>query len=92
MGIRFGLRWQIVLVVVLFAASVAMLLSSSLTVLWMPAREAQTRNELTEAIGRMTAEATALLDELPEPPSKEPPDWPRRLTEIPRRILAAPSG
>ncbi len=46
MGIRIGLRTQIVLVVALFVASLAVLLSSSLAAVWMPGREEQARRGL----------------------------------------------
>lgn len=89
MTIRFGLRWQIALVVGLFAASVLMLLSSSLAVFSMPARRAEEQRKLTEASHRMAEEAAPLLSELPAPAPNEPPqDWPRRLTDITFRVLS----
>src|SRR5690242_16293019 len=93
MAIRFSLRWQFALVVGLFAASVLMLLSSSLAVFLMPARRAEEQRKLTEASHRMAEAAETLLSELPEPtPSDPPQDWPRRLTDITFRVLSEYPG
>lgn len=82
---RFGLRLQIVLVVVLFVASLTMLLLSALGVLQLPARERNAQQQLTEAGRQMAEEAAPLLEELP-------PDRQRRLTEIANRALEKLEG
>jgi signal transduction histidine kinase len=88
MRVRFSLRWQIVLVVALFAASLAALLSISLGAMWLPARERESRRQLTDASRQMAEEAASLLDALPTTLPNEPPsDWARRLTDISQRIL-----
>lgn len=88
MRLRFPLRWQIILVVGLFLASLTVLLSSSLGVMQLPARERESRRQLTESSHRMAEAAAALLDELPTTARREPPpDWERRLTEISERAL-----
>jgi hypothetical protein len=89
MGIRFGLRSQIILVVALFVASLAVLLSSSLATVWMPGREEQARKELSAASRRMAEEAAQLPEDAPAKLGKKPPpDWHNRLEEITRRSLA----
>jgi two-component system, NtrC family, sensor histidine kinase HydH len=89
MRVRFSLRWQIALVVGLFAASLLILLSVSVAVLLMPARRAQEQRRLTEASHRMAEAAAVLLSKLPaEMPSQPPPDWPQRLADITFRVLS----
>ncbi len=85
MRVRFGLRLQIILVVVLFAASLMMLLLSALGALQLPARERKAQQQLTEAGRRMAEEAAPLLEDLP-------PDRQRRLTEIANRALERLEG
>jgi two-component system sensor histidine kinase HydH len=92
MSLRFSLRWQIVLVVVLFAASLVVLLWSLLGALQLPAREQQSRRQLTEASRRMAEDAAALLEELPTPPQEPSSQWERRLTEIANRALDGLQG
>lgn len=88
MGIRFGLRWQIVLVVGLFAASLVVLLSSAVAALWLPARERESQRQLTEASRRMAETAAALLGDWPQKSRRESPShWHRRLTDIVHNAL-----
>jgi two-component system sensor histidine kinase HydH len=92
MGLRFGLRWQIVVVVGLFAASLVVLLSSLLGAIQLPAREQELRLQLIEASRQMAEEAAPLLEELPEPPREPPPHWRQQLTDIANRALQELSG
>jgi two-component system sensor histidine kinase HydH len=92
MGVRFGIHWQIILVGILFAASLAMLLLSTLGAIQLPARERESRDELTEASRRMAKEAVPLLDELPASPREPPPSWQRRLTDIANSALQSLPG
>ncbi|HEY7426226.1 MAG TPA: ATP-binding protein [Gemmataceae bacterium] len=93
MGVRFGFRWQIVLVVALFVASLAVLLSSSLGAIRLPARERQSRQQLIDASRRMAEEAAPLLEDLPAPPPREPPPhWRHRLTDIADHVLEGLQG
>jgi two-component system, NtrC family, sensor histidine kinase HydH len=87
----FGLRGQIILVVVLFVASLVVLLSSMLGAIQLPAREQQLRLQLIEASQRMAEDATPLLEDLP-PPREPPPHWRRRLTDIANRALEKLDG
>ncbi|MGH7169610.1 MAG: two-component system sensor histidine kinase NtrB [Gemmataceae bacterium] len=89
---RFSLRWQIILVGVLFVASLVALLSSTLGAIQLPARERESRQQLTEASRRMAEEAATLLDELPAPPREPPPPWRRRLTGIANSALEGRQG
>jgi two-component system sensor histidine kinase HydH len=86
MRVRFSLRWQLILVVVLFAASLVVLLSSGLGVIQLSAREQQARRQLTDASRRMAEEAAPLLDDLPAPPRG------RQLTDIANRALEELDG
>ncbi|HTU93242.1 MAG TPA: hypothetical protein VMF69_24390, partial [Gemmataceae bacterium] len=63
MGERFGLRWQIVLVGLLFLASLAMLLSSSFAAFQLPQYEAEMQRQLIEASRRIAEAAAPLLDD-----------------------------
>ncbi|HEY7158754.1 MAG TPA: ATP-binding protein [Gemmataceae bacterium] len=93
MGVRFGFRWQIVLIAVLFAASLAVLLWSMLVALRLPAREKESRQQLTEASRRMAEEAASLLEDLPATlPREPPPNWERRLTALANRVLEGREG
>jgi signal transduction histidine kinase len=89
---RFGLRVQIILVVVLFAASLIVLLSSALGALQLPARERQAQQQLTQAVRRMAEEAAPLLDELPMPALNPPLNWRQQLTDIVNRVLVNRDG
>ncbi len=93
MRVRFGLRWQIALVIVLFAASLVALLSSNLAALGLPARENDIQNQLTAASQRM-AEAAAPLLEAAEKRGKEKPlgEWHGRLAHITEKALAGLTG
>jgi signal transduction histidine kinase len=89
MGIRFGFRSQIVLVVALFVASLVALLSSSLAAVWLPRREDEARRQLSAASRRMAEEAAELLEDQPgKSGEKLPGEWHHRLEEITRRALA----
>lgn len=89
MGIRFGLRSQIVLVVALFVASLTVLLSSSLVAVWLPGRQEEISHKLSDASRRMAEEAAPLLEDEAIKTGKEPsPEWYRRLAEITRQALA----
>jgi two-component system, NtrC family, sensor histidine kinase HydH len=92
MRVRFSLRWQIIVVVVLFAASLLVLLSSMLGAIQLPAREQNLRLQLIEASGRMAEEAAPLLADLPKPPSEPLPYWRRQLTETTNRTLEKLDG
>ncbi len=93
MRLRFGLRWQIALVIVLFAASLVALLSSSFAALGLPARERETRQQLTNASRRMAETAAPLLNLLSaSPPSLPPPAWLHRLTDITHDALQELEG
>src|SRR5579883_1259760 len=89
MGERFGLRWQIVLVGLLFLASLAMLLSSSLAAVQLPQQEALMQKQLLEASRRMAEAAAPLLDNRNGFARKKPPgEWHHRLAEITYEALA----
>ncbi len=89
MRARFGLRWQIALVVVLFAASLIALLSSNLAALWLPARQSEMQNQLTAASRRMAEEAAPLVEDAADMRKKKPPgEWHRRLADITAQSLA----
>jgi signal transduction histidine kinase len=89
MGERLAFRWQIILVMVLFVAALATLLSSSLAALWLPSRQDAIRADLSDASRRMAEEAAPLLREPAVESGKEPPpDWHHRLSEISARVLA----
>ncbi len=92
MRVRFSFRWQIIVVVVLFAASLVVLLSSLLGAMELPAREQKLRLELIEASERMAKEATPLLAELPKPGSEPPPHWRQQLTDTANRALEKLDG
>jgi two-component system sensor histidine kinase HydH len=92
MRVHFGLRWQIVIVVVLFVASLAVLLSSLLGVIQLPAREQEVRLQLIEVSRRMAEEAAPLLEELPEPSHEPLPHWRQQLTDIANRALEEREG
>jgi signal transduction histidine kinase len=85
MRVRFGLRSQIILVAVLFAASLIMLLLSALGAIQLPARERQSQQQLTQASQRMAEEAAPLLDNLP-------PHWRQRLTDTANGALERLEG
>ncbi len=84
---RFSLRWQVIVVVILFAASLVVLLSSLLGAMELPAREQKLRLELIEASERMAKEATPLLVELPKPGSEPPSHWRQQLSDTANRAL-----
>jgi signal transduction histidine kinase len=93
MGIRFGLRSQIVLVAALFVASLAVLLSSSLATVWLPGQEDEARQLLSAASRKMAEKAAALREETPGKRGKKPPgEWHHRLEEITRKALANLEG
>lgn len=89
MGERFGLRWQFVLVGLLFLASLAMLLSSSLAALQLPQHEAEMQMQLIEASRRMAEAAAPLLDNPDDLHRKKTPgEWHPRLARITAEALA----
>ncbi|HTU22324.1 MAG TPA: ATP-binding protein [Gemmataceae bacterium] len=88
----FSLRGQIILVVVLFAASLVVLLSNMLAAIHLPAREQELRLQLIEASRRMAEEAAPLLEELPRPPREPPLHWRHQLTEVAHRALEELGG
>jgi two-component system sensor histidine kinase HydH len=89
MGERFGLRWQIVLVGLLFLASLAMLLSSSLAAFQLPQYEAEMQKQLIEASRRMAETAAPLLDNPDDLDRKKTPaEWHPRLAKITAEALA----
>jgi two-component system sensor histidine kinase HydH len=90
MGERFGFRWQIVLVGLLFLTSLAMLLSSSLAAFQLPQHEAEMQKQLIEASRRMAEEAAALLLDSPDELNhkKSPREWHPRLARITTEALA----
>jgi two-component system sensor histidine kinase HydH len=87
MNLRLALRWQVVLVVVLFTASLVVLLSSLLRAVQLPVREQNVRLQLIEASRRMAEEAAPLLAELPASSRKPPGHWRQQLTDIAERVL-----
>jgi two-component system sensor histidine kinase HydH len=90
---RFGLRWQFIVVGLLFVASLATLLSSSLAAFSLPRREAEMQQQLLEASRRMSEAAAALLDNPDDLRRlKPPPYWHPRLTDITAAALADRSG
>lgn len=89
MSERFGWRWQIVVVVVLFAASLLALLSSSLAAFALPRREAEMQAQLSEASRRMAAAAEPLLDKKGElHPKKTLAEWDRQLADLTAEALS----
>lgn len=100
MHVRFSLRWQIILVVALFAASLVVLLSSTLVAIQLPAREQELRLQLIEASRQMAEEAAPLLEEPPhkekkkkkKPPPEPSPHWRGKLTDIADRVLEKRDG
>jgi signal transduction histidine kinase len=93
MGVRFGFRGQVILVVALFVASLVALLSSVVGIIRLPIRERESRQQLTDASQRMAEEAASLLAGLPPtPPDVSPPDWPSRLRDITNRVLTSFPG
>jgi len=90
---RFDLRWQIAVVVVLFAASLIALLSSSFAALWLPARQSEREDQLTTASRRMAEAAAPLLQDAEDMRRKKPPgEWHRRLADITEEALAGLTG
>jgi two-component system sensor histidine kinase HydH len=88
MSERFGSRWQILVVVVLFAASLIALLSSSLAAFALPRREVEMQKQLTDASGRMAALAAALLDKDDASPRKMTYEqWDRQLIALSAEVL-----
>jgi two-component system sensor histidine kinase HydH len=88
MSERFGLRWQIILVGLLFAASLIALLSSSLAAVSVPSRDAEMQRQLIAASRRMAEAAAPLLDNPDDLRRKKPPgDWHRRLADITAEAL-----
>jgi signal transduction histidine kinase len=86
---RFGLRWQIALVIVLFAASLIALLSSNVAALWFPTRQHEIQTQLLAASRKMAEEATPLVEAAADEHRKKPPgEWHRRLTDIAAHALA----
>ena len=92
MQMRFGLRWQMILVVVLFAASLVVLLSSTLVAIQLPAREQELRLLLIEASRRMAEEAVFLLEKPLHFRQDPPPLWRPQLTDIANRVLEGSHG
>ncbi len=92
MRVCFSLRWQIIVVVVLFTASLVVLLSSMLGAIQLSAGEQNLRLQLIEASGRMAEQAAPLLAELPNPPSEPPPPWRQQLTDTANRALEKLNG
>ncbi|HWG47625.1 MAG TPA: ATP-binding protein [Gemmataceae bacterium] len=93
MRVRFGLRWQITLVVVLFAASLIALLSSNLAALWLPARQNDIQNQLAAASRRMAEAAAPLLEDEETLRRKKPPgEWHSRLADITEETLSGLTG
>jgi two-component system sensor histidine kinase HydH len=89
MGARFSHRWQIILVGLLFLASLAMLLSSSLAAFQLPQYEAEMQKQLIQASQRMAEAAAALLDNPDELDHKKTPgEWHPRLAQITADALA----
>ncbi|HEY7330919.1 MAG TPA: ATP-binding protein [Gemmataceae bacterium] len=89
MGERFGLRWQVVLVGLLFLASLAVLLSSSLAAFQLPQYEAEMQKQLITASRRMAEAASQLLDTAEgRDRSKTPVEWHPRLARITAEALA----
>ncbi|MHB1423528.1 MAG: two-component system sensor histidine kinase NtrB [Gemmataceae bacterium] len=91
MRLRFSLRFQVILVVTLFAASLTALLLSALGAIQLPAREREAQRKLTEASRRMADQAAFLLDDLPAPPERSMV-LRRRLTDIANRTLEELQG
>lgn len=92
MRLRFSLRWQIIVVVFLFTASLVVLLSSLLGAIQLSAREPELRMKLIEASRQMAEEAAPLLNEPKKPPREPPPHWRQRLTDIANGALEKLEG
>ncbi len=89
MSERFGLRWQVVLVGLLFAASLIALLSSSLAAVSVPGHEAELQRQLIAASRRMAESAASLLDNPDDLRRKKAPgEWHRRLAAIANEALS----
>jgi hypothetical protein len=89
MGERFGHRWQIVLVGLLFLASLATLLSSSLAAFQLPQYEAEMQTQLIAASRRMADAAASLFDNPDDlNRNKTPAEWHPRLARITAEALA----
>jgi signal transduction histidine kinase len=89
MKVRFGLGWQLALVVALFAGSLLAILFSSWTAFDLPWHEEKSRQDVRDASRRMAEAANALIDNLP---SRDRPGRPgevnRRLRDIAESALA----
>src|SRR2546427_8811910 len=82
-----GVRLQIALVLVLFFGSLSALLYSGLTVLRLPRREQEVREQLRAASGRMAEEAADFTARLPLHPGSLPEDVNQELRDKSRQIL-----
>jgi len=80
--------WHIVLVVLLFAGSLAVLLYSVFHTLALPRREAEAREKLRQASQQMATAAAPTVATLPAQPNERWNDINRELAEITRRVLA----
>ncbi|MBI1916298.1 MAG: histidine kinase [Planctomycetes bacterium] len=82
-----GVRLQIALVLVLFLGSLSALLYSGLTVLRLPRREQEVREQLRAASGRMAEGAADFTARLPHHPRSLPEGVNQELRDLSRHIL-----
>jgi two-component system sensor histidine kinase HydH len=80
MRFRFGLGWQLALVLALFIGSLVAMLFSSWTAFGLPWHEEQERENVRNASQRMAKAAAELMKDLP------PPDWPGPPREFNRQL------
>jgi two-component system, NtrC family, sensor histidine kinase HydH len=92
MRFRFGLGWQLALVLALFVTSLAAMLFSSWTALDLPRREEQARDHVRDASRQLAGAAAEVADQpLPDdPPTVHELD--RQLRSITDRILRDTPG
>src|SRR4051812_1371502 len=85
MSLRFGIRWQLALVALLFLGSLGTLLFNTLALFGLPRRQAQARRQAGEASRRLAGAARPLLAESARGLS-------RRLAEVTEAALADVPG
>src|ERR1700722_13631230 len=92
MKFRFGLGWQLALVLGLFVCSLVAMLFSSWTAFRLPWQEEQAREHVRDASRQRAAAAASLGDSAPLDRPHPPHELDRQLRTIAERVLANSPG
>ncbi len=92
MRFAFGARWQAVLVVLLFLASLAALCVSSVMAFFLPGEEMHVRDQVGAAAARLAQEGAPILEGAWPPEGGAPFSLRQQLRILAERDLSSPSG